>query len=1844
MIERVALVFDDTARPETTGTYCRRALEKLVRVQHFLPTAISHIPENTFDLHLFIDDGMRYPIPQRLQPSAYWAIDSHIDFEWALEQGGRADFVFAAQLEGCRQLTAVGLDSIWLPLACDPDIHRPHPVPKRWDLAFVGNLGDPARREWLNRLRQQFPNTFIGQCYFDEYARTLSEARMGFNRSVRNDLNMRVFETLGCGSLLVTNELRENGQDELFRADEHLVKYRSFEELLDKIRFYLGHETVSERIARAGHEEAANRHTYLHRMEKLLAAVNGRHRRLVAATHEVRSKIDGDPSDWLESVDFVVKTFLRPKALLRLLESIRRFYPLAHVTIADDGGLCTGDDSDSQACCALIAQNKRWTLHSLPFGAGVVTGRNQLIDVTKRPFVLILDDDFIVTEETDLRRLYHRLQQDEAVGVAAGTCMDWVGEARRMRCSGGTLQIDGETLQIDTQGWRDGAQGLRDYVPQFAIIRREVFDRVRWDGALGGEHYDFCLQLQQSGWKVAQDPTVRIDHDHFSPALPGYRERRDDCGAAEQWLLQKWNLQRIVQDGQIILERDAAARNRQFLATDSAELASGAVLPIKDESYFDFSRPEVAALVPLDARRVLDIGCGGGRLGELLKQRQPVEVTGIEMQPTAIQWAQGRLDHVIQGSVEDPALSFRQNQFDCVICADVLEHLREPGLVLDKVLRWLAPDGTLVVSIPNVRHHSVVGSLLEGNWTYEAAGLLDSDHVRFFTRREFEKLLDRHGFEVESIHSIPGPGPEHSQWVQAGCPGEVCLGGLTISPLPSADAEEFLTYQFLFVARPYARRTISASRAMQQLRRDFAWPLSRPDVPIPTENLGWFSDAPRQLLSQILSPQTRLVVELGAWLGLSTRFITQAAPQADVITIDHWKGSPEHERDPETARMLPSLHDTFLAMNWDHRQRIIPLRMDVGEGLRRVADYGLQPDVIFVDADHSPESVKQQLQLAARLFPQAVLVGDDYDDPGVQQAVDEFAAEQNAQAELAGTGWRAWRLKCPSQRRARPIHELTSIIIVTHNELGFTKECIDSIRARTHEPYEFVFVDNGSSDGTADYLRAIRGATVIANAENRGFPAAVNQGIGVARGENIVLLNNDTVVTTSWLRRLLDVLHSEPRIGLAGPCSNCVSGEQMVAVSYRQMGSLDGFAWEWGKRHAGVVHETDRLIGFCLAMKRALIDEIGLLDERFGIGCFEDDDLCVRARRAGWKAVIARDAFVHHYGSRTFQGSGIDLEKVLAENREKFDAKWQTESVPAAQRIGMNQSTDPIIDQTKPPAGPRRPRFIAERPVDGGGLRLKPNDVRLSLCMIVRDNESTIGPCLESIRPWVDEIVVVDTGSKDRTPEICRQHGARLFEFGWCDDFSAARNESLKYARGEWIFWMDSDDTISESCGRGLKELAAGTHTENILGYILQVHCPGPDEGGYRDVTAVDHVKLIRNRPELRFEGRIHEQLLPSIRRAGGEVAWTDLYVVHSGSDHSPEGWQRKLDRDLRILHSELAERPDHPFVLFNLGMTYADAKRYDEAIGYLEACLRVSRPEESHLRKAYALLVSSLSQSGQHETASTACRRGLSLFPDDKELLFRSGILHHHFGRLAEAEAAYRRVITDPVDRYFVSIDQGLTGYKARHNLALVYDDMARFDWSEREWRHIVAEVPDYPAGWRGLGDCLVRQGKLAEVKELGNMLAARNDALAREAMVLRGRLAATEGDLMTATKELRGADSLRPEDSEPLRILCRLLFERGDPAAAEAALSELTVRAPEDAAAHHNLGTIRQRLWRHKEAIAAYRESLRLRPDSAVTYVQLGRALLQDGNADQAAEAWRNGLKIDPHNVDARTLLSSV
>jgi len=179
---------------------------------------------------------------------------------------------------------------------------------------------------------------------------------------------------------------------------------------------------------------------------------------------------------------------------------------------------------------------------------------------------------------------------------------------------------------------------------------------------------------------------------------------------------------------------------------------------------------------------------------------------------------------------------------------------------------------------------------------------------------------------------------------------------------------------------------------LAELRRRFSFPPKPPLVP--KSNHGWFGVANREVLTAIIKPKFKVIVELGSWLGLSTRFLAKTAPKAAIIAIDHWLGSAACHEDKEWRKHLPALYETFLASCWAYRNQIIPLRMNTISGLRLVRSLNIMPDLVYIDADHEYASVRADIEMTLSLFPKARIVGDDLWADGVQKAVSEVAGER----------------------------------------------------------------------------------------------------------------------------------------------------------------------------------------------------------------------------------------------------------------------------------------------------------------------------------------------------------------------------------------------------------------------------------------------------------------------------------------------------------------------------------------------------------------------------------------------------------------------------------------------------------------------------------------------------------------------------------------------------------------------------------------------------------------------------------------------------------------------------------
>jgi len=224
------------------------------------------------------------------------------------------------------------------------------------------------------------------------------------------------------------------------------------------------------------------------------------------------------------------------------------------------------------------------------------------------------------------------------------------------------------------------------------------------------------------------------------------------------------------------------------------------------------------------------------------------------------------------------------------------------------------------------------------------------------------------------------------------------------------------------------------------------------------------------------------------------------------------------------------------------------------------------------------------------------------------------------------------------------------IVIPVWNKKEMTKQCLDSIFVNTHCNYGIIIIDNASDLPTRIYLDEIKvkypdKVTLIRNQENVGNTKAANQGMLASRADYVCILDNDTLVFNDWLSEMIQIAESSKDIGIVGPNSN--SGKKKPWNK-----SYGLYAKEITAGKQGQYIETAAVVGFCYLIKREVIDKIGMWDERFSPGYFEDTEYCIRAREAGYKSVFANGAFVYHFEHASFKNRKLNT--TFKQSEEKF--------------------------------------------------------------------------------------------------------------------------------------------------------------------------------------------------------------------------------------------------------------------------------------------------------------------------------------------------------------------------------------------------------------------------------------------------------------------------------------------------------------------------------------------------------------------------------------------------------------
>jgi glycosyltransferase involved in cell wall biosynthesis len=301
----------------------------------------------------------------------------------------------------------------------------------------------------------------------------------------------------------------------------------------------------------------------------------------------------------------------------------------------------------------------------------------------------------------------------------------------------------------------------------------------------------------------------------------------------------------------------------------------------------------------------------------------------------------------------------------------------------------------------------------------------------------------------------------------------------------------------------------------------------------------------------------------------------------------------------------------------------------------------------------------------------------------------------------------------------------------------------------------------------------------------------------------------------------------------------------------------------------------------------------------------------------------------------------------------------------------------------------------------------------LSLSMIVKNEEENLAGCLESVRGIADEIVIVDTGSTDRTLEIARQFGAKIRHFSWIGDFAAARNESLKHCTGEWILYLDADERFQISQPDHFKNLLKTVPPE-IGAFICTIVSPHRQLDDSTEVHQGGYPRLFKNYgyPRVHFKGRVHEQITPSLLECGAKIVASDIKILHLGYDQSQDVMKGKVQRNYELLIQHVQEEPQNAYAWFQLGQTLARMELLKEAQSALELSIELGTLSPSIAASAASSLAHIAGNAKQYADALKWAEFSLLKAPDQVLALNYKAHALLFLKRGREAEEAFLEVL----------------------------------------------------------------------------------------------------------------------------------------------------------------------------------------------------------------------------------------
>ena len=484
---------------------------------------------------------------------------------------------------------------------------------------------------------------------------------------------------------------------------------------------------------------------------------------------------------------------------------------------------------------------------------------------------------------------------------------------------------------------------------------------------------------------------------------------------------------------------------------------------------------------------------------------------------------------------------------------------------------------------------------------------------------------------------------------------------------------------------------------------------------------------------------------------------------------------------------------------------------------------------------------------------------------------------------------------------------------------------------------------------------------------------------------------------------------------------------------------------------------------------------------------------------------------------------------------------------------------------------------------------------RLSICMIVRDEEKALPDCLQSIQALADEIVVVDTGSTDRTIAIAERYGARVFHFEWVDDFSAARNESIRHATGDWILWVDADDRIDPKYHRRIRQLLAQPR-DRAFTFILE------NVGG--DQATCTQIRLFPNLPGVQFSMPVHEQVTPSLARLGiTRIVPVDVVVTHTGYT-DPETVRRKKQKYLQIMTRWLVAHPEDYVTRAHVALTHHTWGQPDEAIREYQKIVQESpcQAENPYLyRYVLFFLGRSYMQKGAYDQAFATFDLAAQAEAEPTLIHLSLGECYHRLNQPEKAVEHLKYVRDHPMQRTYFPMELQTLHYAAHHFLGINLAKLGRFEEAILAYRAAIELMPDRLDAW-------------LELAKFHQQIGAWDRAKATLQEALQHTL----------------------EHADIYHLLGVGALQTGQPKEAAEYFQRALALQPDHAQAAMNLGVATQTLGNTGEARRIYEQVLQRHPDHVDTLVNLAHLCLAEGTFESAQRYFWQVLTLEPGTLD--------